>query len=82
MGAAFWVRRFLLVFAGAFVVIAGAQALKGHPIAYSATQGLLWAAVAATIFTVSRIYQARKGLHCAICKDTPQMQSGPNNPSA
>lgn len=82
MGAAFWVRRFFVVFAGAFVIIAGVQALKGHALAYSAAQGLLWAATTATIFTIVRFYQARRGMHCAICKDTPRMQSGTNNPSA
>jgi hypothetical protein len=82
MGAAFWVRRFLIVFAGAFVVIAGVQFLKSHEIAYSATQGLLWAAATATVFTVSRIYQSRRGQHCSICKDTTEMQGGHDNTSA
>jgi len=30
MGAAFWIRRFILVWTAAFVLIAGAQALKGR----------------------------------------------------
>lgn len=75
MGAAFWVRRFFLVWTIAFVVIAGAQALKGHGLAGSAAQGLLWATISATIFVGSRFYQARKGQHCAICKDTPEMRA-------
>lgn len=47
----FWIRRFVLVFGGAWVVIVGAQLLKGHTIAYAAVQGLLWAAISATVFT-------------------------------
>jgi hypothetical protein len=72
----FWVRRFLTVLAGAFAVICIAQLLKGHNLAYSATQGFVWALIAATIFTGSRIYQSRQGQHCALCKDTPEMQQG------
>jgi hypothetical protein len=48
--------------------------LKGHDLAYSATQGAIWGAIAAVVFTAARIYQSRKGQHCAICKDTPEMQ--------
>ena len=72
MGTAFWIRRFLLVFVSAMVIIAGAQMIKGHTFGYSVVQGLLWAAIASTIFTVARIYQSRRGVHCAICRDTPE----------
>jgi hypothetical protein len=75
MGTAFWVRRFLLVFVVATCVIAGAQLLKGGSLNYSLSQGLLWAAISASVFTVARIYQSRKGVHCAICRDTPEMQA-------
>ena len=72
MGTAFWIRRFLLVFASALVIIAGVQMLKGRTLGYSVTRGLLWAAIASTIFTGARIYQSRRGRHCAICRDTPE----------
>jgi hypothetical protein len=72
MGAAFWIRRFLVVFASTLVIITGAQMLKGHTLGYSVTQGLIWAAIASTIFTGARIYQSRRGQHCAICGDTPE----------
>jgi hypothetical protein len=74
LGAAFWVRRFILVWTAAFVLIAGAQALKGHDPAYALTQGLLWATISAGIFVVARLYQSRRGQHCAICRDTPEMR--------
>lgn len=74
MGTAFWVRRFLSVFAGAFVVIAAVQLLKGRDVGNATLMALAWAAAAATVFTTSRIYQSRRGQHCAICKDTPEMQ--------
>ena len=75
MGTAFWIRRFFLVFVVAAIIIAGAQLLRGHDLRYSLTQGLLWAAISASVFTGSRIYQSKNGVHCAICKDTPEMQA-------
>lgn len=77
MGTTFWIRRFTLVFIAACVVIACAQWLKGHTLSYSITQGLVWAAVSASVFTAARIYQSRQGQHCAICRDTPEMQDKP-----
>jgi hypothetical protein len=75
MGTTFWVRRFLLAFVVATFVITGSQLLRGRGLSYSLTQGLIWAAISASVFTVARIYQSRKGDHCAICRDTPEMQA-------
>ena len=75
MGTAFWVRRFLLVFVVATCAIAGAQLLQGRGLNYSLTQGLLWAAISASVFTGARLYQSSKGVHCAMCRDTPEMQT-------
>ena len=75
MGTGFWIKRFLTVAAGAFVIICVAQLLKGHNLAYSATQGAIWGAVSATVFTVARFFQARRGQHCVICNDTPAPQA-------
>jgi hypothetical protein len=74
MGAAFWIRRFILVWTAAFALIAGAQALKGHDLVYALPQGLLWATISAGIFIGARLYQSRRGQHCAICRDTPEMR--------
>ncbi|WP_159015989.1 hypothetical protein [Cognatiluteimonas profundi] len=73
MGSLFWIRRYLTVFVFAFLVIAVAQLLKGHTNRYAVVQGLIWAAVSASIFTGSRIWQSRRGRHCALCRDTPEM---------
>lgn len=74
MGAAFWIKRFLTVLAGAFAIICAAQLIKGHDLTYSATQAAVWATIAAALFTTARIFQSRRGRHCAICKDTPEMR--------
>ena len=82
MGTAFWIRRFLLVFAGALVIISSAQLAKGNTLEYAMTEGLLWAAITAALFTGARIYKSRKGQHCAICADTPEMRPPPHDTQA
>lgn len=79
MGIGFWVRRFVVVFAGAFVVIATAQVLKGHAAPQAAGEGLVWASVSASVFVAARIVQARRGRHCALCRDTPEMRGTPRD---
>lgn len=74
MGAAFWIKRFLTVLVGASAIICAAQLIKGHDLTYSATQAAVWATIAAALFTTARIFQSRRGRHCAICKDTPEMR--------
>jgi hypothetical protein len=74
MGARFWIRRFIVVFSGALIIIAGAQLLKGHSASYAITQGLLWATISALVFVFGRIYQSRRGQHCAICNDIPEIR--------
>jgi hypothetical protein len=74
VGARFWIQRFLAVLAGAFVIICVAQLLKGHDLPYSATQGGIWGAISASVFTIGRFFQARRNQHCALCKDTPEMR--------
>jgi len=76
MGSAFWVRRFLLVFGITFAAITAAHLLRGHELVYSLKESVLWAMISTNIFVTARIYQSRRGMHCALCKDTPEMQSG------
>jgi membrane protein implicated in regulation of membrane protease activity len=82
LGVAFWIRRFFLVWFFAGLIIGGAQLLKGHTLKYAALQGLLWSTISALIFTVSRFFRSRQGQHCAICKDTPEMQADHHEPPA
>ena len=66
-----WIRRFVLAFGTAALLITCAQVLRGHELGYALVQGLIWGAVSAAIFTYVRIRQVRKGLHCAVCADPP-----------
>jgi len=52
VGTRFWIKRFLIVLAGAFAIIFAAQVLKSHDFAYSATQAAIWSVITATVFTV------------------------------
>lgn len=74
MGTAFWIKRFAVVVAIAFAVIFAAHWLRGRGLEYAATHAAVWGVVSALVFTVARFYQARRGQHCALCKDTPEMQ--------
>jgi hypothetical protein len=82
MGTRFWIRRSCTVFVGALVVITVAQFFKGHDLQYSVTQGVIWSAVATSVFTFARIWQSRRGQQCAICDDTPEPNSNDHAPSA
>lgn len=37
------------------------------------SEGLIWAFISSALFTIARFFQARRGEHSAICKDTPEM---------
>jgi hypothetical protein len=74
LGTAFWIRRFLAVFALAFAIITASQfLLRDRAIEDAALQGLVWAGIAACIFTATRLYRSRRGEACALCRDTPEM---------
>jgi hypothetical protein len=74
MGTLFWIRRFFVALVIAFAVIAASHLLRGRGVEYAVTQGSIWSVISAVIFTVGRYFQARRGQHCAICRDTPEMQ--------
>ena len=74
MAMFFWIRRFLIVLAVTFAIIFGAQLLKEHTLEYSLAHAGSRAVIATSIFIGGRYYNASKGRHCALCKDTPEMQ--------
>jgi len=77
LGTGFWVKRFLTVLLGAFAIIFVVQLLKGHSFDYAATQAAIWGTLAALIFGITRFFRAKRGQHCEICRDTPEMQQDP-----
>jgi hypothetical protein len=81
MGTTFWIRRYLLVLVLGFVVFAGAHLLRGRPFESSIIEALIWSVIFASIFVGVRLYQSRKGVHCAICNDIP-VDAEPNRDRA
>ena len=71
MGLAFWIKRFLTVWLLAFAVLLAVELLKGHGMQAALAFSAAWSLLAASIFTAARIYQARRGRHCALCNDIP-----------
>jgi hypothetical protein len=66
----FWVRRFLWATAIVCMILIAAALLRGRSLDTAMPESFTWALVAGAIFTGSRYYQARKGIACALCKDT------------
>lgn len=67
----FWVRRFLWMTGIAFMILMAASLLRGRTVDRALSESFTWALVSAAVFTGWRYYQARKGVACALCEDTP-----------
>lgn len=74
MGATFWIKRYVTVFSAAFVIIAGMHLARGRGWEHAWQEEALWAFATATVLVASRLYQSRRGQHCSICRDTPEMR--------
>jgi hypothetical protein len=66
----FWVRRFLWVTGIVCMILIAAALLRGRSLDTALSESFAWALVASAIFTGSRYYKARKGIACALCRDT------------
>lgn len=75
MPIAFWLKRFLTAFALIFAVLIVVNLAKQKPWNHAWVESVVWSAIAATIFIITRIYRHRKGQHCALCDDLPTTQA-------
>ena len=64
-------RWYATVFTIAFVVIAAAHLLRARPMNYALSEALVWASITAAVYVASRLYNARRGRHCALCESPP-----------
>jgi len=71
MSLAFWIKRFLVVFTGAFGVLVAVALLRGRGWERATAESALWAGIATVVFTATRVYRSRRGEHCELCGDTP-----------
>jgi len=76
MKLSFWIRRFLVVFTGAFAVLFAVAILRGRSADTGATESAIWSLVATSIFLTTRIIRSRQGQHCELCRDTPEFAGG------
>ena len=67
MNKLLWLRRFSIVFASAFLVIALAQLLRGRTPQFAALHGLVWAAISATIFVAAQAHREHRRQRCGVC---------------
>ena len=67
----FWVRRFLVIAGLVTLIIVCSKLLRGFALEQVLAESFLWGLVSATILIATRYYYARKGVACAMCRDTP-----------
>jgi hypothetical protein len=47
-----------------------ASLLRGRAVETALSESFLWALISSVVFTGWRYYQARRGVACALCRDT------------
>ena len=78
MNTLLWPRRFAIIFSIAFVVIAGAQLLRGRTAEDAVLHSLMWSTISAAIFVAAQAYRERRRERCAICDAIDGSSSGSN----
>jgi hypothetical protein len=71
MGYKFWAIRALKVYIGVLIALLIIELLKQHTIENALIFAVTWSFITTSVFIVTRLYQSRKGLECALCDDTP-----------
>ena len=69
MGAAFWVKRFLLALAVTFVVLVVSELVKGHSQVRAFQFAGLWGLVTGAIFTLASYVRYRRNPACWLPSD-------------
>ena len=71
MGYKFWAIRALKVYIGVLIALLIIELLKQHTIENALIFAVTWSFITTSVFIVTRLYQSRKGLECALCDHTP-----------
>jgi uncharacterized membrane protein len=66
----FWVKRWLTVFGGVSLLLIAAGLLKDRSIEHVVPDAMFWSLFASTLFIGVRYSRARRGVPCALCRDT------------
>ncbi len=67
---AFWIKRWLTVFGGVTLLLIVAGLIKDRPLEQVAPDAIFWSLLASTLFIGVRYSKARRGIACALCRDT------------
>ena len=67
MGAAYWIKRYLLAAVPLFAILAGVEYAKGTATQADILSALAWAVVAAGVFIGSQYRRYRKNIQCTAC---------------
>ena len=68
----FWIRRYIWMVGIVTMLVFGSKLLRRFAPDQVITESFLWGLVSAAIFTGTRYYNARRGVACAMCRDTPE----------
>lgn len=69
MGLKFWLKRAVLIYLGLFVIFFVVEMIKQHTVAAGLEFSTTWALITTVVFISARLYQSRRGAHCAMCDD-------------
>lgn len=73
MKPTFWIKRFFVVLIVAFSLLLVVGLLKKRSLENTMVESAIWAGATAVVFVTARFFQSRRGQHCAMCRDTPEM---------
>jgi len=71
MGYQFWILRAIKLFVVLLVIFFTVQLLKQNSIEDSIIFAATWSFLSTSVFIGARLFQSRRGIECALCKDTP-----------
>lgn len=66
-----WLRQALVMLIVISPVFALIQFLKGHSLEYSLEFGAFWGVISTVIFSLTRAYNYKRNIYCALCNDLP-----------
>ena len=66
----FWIKRWLTVFGGVTLLLIGVGLLKDRSFEQVLPDAMFWSLLASTLFIGVRYSRARRGVPCALCRDT------------
>ncbi|MCC2614890.1 hypothetical protein LJ739_01385 [Aestuariibacter halophilus] len=67
-----WLIQYAVALPLLFTLFGGVQYMKGKALQDAVEFGIIWSLISLAIFAANRIYQFRKGIHCAVCNDLPE----------